>query len=339
LSENGTSPLLGLGMKLAVPYNHDGRLLSLLEPRAAAIHEVFIPAPLDVSGTFRAWNGPDPIEYRKAVPGIVRQAERIGLAVNMAVNAPWVPPADHRMVADYVRSAIEDGVASFTLGDLHLAEAVRDRCPGAVLVASATADIAHVTRARHWVRQAGVARIVPSRIVNKDLRVLVAMSRLGVIIELIPNEQCLPGCPYVFQHAMTIGRRNTVDEDDFRLYSRMCSAMKSDAPWEHYQTEIVPASIPRYRGIASLIKLAGRDAGTGYILGEVDRFIRLESDGTGFLGGYVEPPEVFDMVGNCDRVCEQCGWCRNTFVNANPDWRERGRHWLDRTSPSASGRS
>lgn len=332
MSEHSDSRLVDLGMRLAVPYNHDPRLIPLLGPMARSIAEIFIPAPLDISGTFRAWNGPDPVEYRKMVPGIVGAAERIGVSVNMAVNAPFVPPADHRMVADYVAQASADGVKSFTIGDLHLAEHVRAVCPDVELVASATADIAHVTRARHWVRMAGVSRIVVSRIVNKAPDVLRAMARLGVKIEIIPNEQCLPACPYMFQHAMTIGLKDSVDDTDFKRYCAMCAAMKPVAPWEHYQTEIVPASIPRYRGIVSLVKLAGRDSTTSFILGEVNRFIALESDWTGFLGGYREPPCVVEMLDRCDRVCEQCGYCMKVFVEANPGWQDRGNAWLRRVS-------
>lgn len=338
MSEQSSSRLVDLGMRLAVPYNHDPRLIQMLQPMAASIAEIFIPAPLDVSGTFRAWNGPDPVEYRKMVPGIVCAASRIGLSVNMAVNSPFVPPSEHRMVADYIANAASEGVRSFTIGDLHLAEHVRAVCPEVELVASATADIAHVTRARHWVRMAGVSRIVPSRVVNKDPDVLRAMARLGVQIEIIPNEQCLPACPYMFQHAMTIGFRDSVDDTDFRRYCAMCAAMKPAAPWEHYQTEIVPASIPRYRGIVSLVKLAGRDSTTSFILGEVGRFIALESDWTGFLGGYREPPDVFEKLQSCDRVCEDCGYCQRAFIEANPGWQDRGSEWLRRVTGVESGR-
>lgn len=321
------SRLVSLGMKLAVPYNHDPHLFTCLELRASSLAEIFVPAPLDVSGTFRPWNGPDPAEYRRSIPDIVRRARRIGVDVNMAINAPFVPLADHPMVVDYIGTASEQGVASFTIGDLHLAEAVRARFPGLQLVASATADIGNVTRARHWIMRAGVQRIVPSRLVNKDFRLLRAFAKLGVVIELIPNEQCLPSCPYVFSHAMTIGMRDTVDEQDFRAYSAICTGLKGLAPWEHWQTEIVPASVPRYRGLTTLIKLAGRDSTTSYIVGEVDRFIAVVDDSTGFLGGYREPSDVLDRVSACDRVCEKCGWCRERFTSVNPDWQSRIEVW------------
>lgn len=329
MSDAESRKLTDFGMKLAVPYNHDRHLFSVLASRADSIAEIFIPPPLDICGTFRAWNGPDPVEYRALIPRITDMARRIGINVNMAVNPPYVPLAEHGSIAGYVGEASDCGVDSFTIGDLHLAEAIRDSNPGIELVASATADIAHVTRARHWVRQAGISRIVPSRIVNKDLKILADIASLGVVVEIIPNEQCLPACPYVFQHSMTIGARNTFDEKDFLAYCRMCASMKAAAPWEHYQTEIVPASMRRYQGIAGLVKLAGRDSTTSYIVSEVDRFIRPESDFTGFLGGYVEPENVFDMVSTCDRVCERCGFCRRAFEQANPGWRERALHWRD----------
>ena len=332
MPETNSTRLESLGMKLAVPYNHDRQLIAALEPWATSIAEIFIPAPLDVTGTFRPWNGPDPTEYRVLIPDIVARAGRLGFEVNMAINAPYVPLGDQGRVAEYVRTASDQGVASFTIGDLHLAERVRDLCPDLLLVASATADIGHVMRARHWVRQAGVSRIVPSRSLNKNLVALGHIAALGVEVEIIPNEQCLPSCPYIFQHSMTTGLRDSFDESDFQACSMMCLEMKVQAPWEQWQTEIVPASIPRYAGLTNLIKLAGRDSTTREILNEVDRFTRLESSSALMLTGYVEPADAFDHIVACDRVCERCGWCERRFNEANPAWKSRISGW-DHKSP------
>ncbi|HPB51737.1 MAG TPA: U32 family peptidase [Myxococcota bacterium] len=329
---DNSSRIESLGMKLAVPYNHDRSLFTALAPFVSSIAEIFIPAPLDVSGTFRPWNGPDPAEYRSMVPDIVKRAGRLGLEVNMVINSPFVPRSDQPGVVEYVAVALGEGVASLTIGDLELAKRIRDVSPDVMLVASATADIATVMRARHWVRQAGIGRIVPSRQINKDLGALRAMAALGVELELIPNEQCLPGCPFIVAHCMTIATRDCVDRSEFEAWARRCLEMKVAAPWEQWQTEIVPASIPSYSGLVGLIKLAGRDSTTSEIVGEVERFSTMRSDAAMMLTGYVESPEAFDRVTTCDRVCERCGWCEQAFIRANPNFRDRIAKW-DRRSP------
>lgn len=324
-----------LGMKLAVPFNHDPGLLEALAPYRQDIAEIFLPAPPDVFGTFRPWTGPDPLEYRRRLPSIAREARDMGLAVDMVMNVPYMPFHEHPGIVAYVAEAMDQGIGWFTLSDLHVAEAVRDACPGAGIVASTVAEVSSVTRARYWVRQAGVNRIVLPRLLNKRPDDIRAMGRVGVSLEVIVNESCIPGCPYAVAHCMALGGRGTADESEAGRFQDLCRVVRADHPWEHFKSEILPFSVHHLEGLVTHLKLAGRDAPTGHIVAEVERFTSLTSNRNSQLGCYTETEDVWDLVSTCDLFCEDCGLCEAAFDKANPDFARTALKWLTGNRPPA----
>jgi len=320
-------------MKLAVPFNHDPCLLDELEHFRRDIGEVYLPPPPDLMGTFRPWTGPDADEYNGRIPGIVTKARDMGIETNIVMNVPYIPFSEHGKILGFLARMVDIGVQWFTIGDLHLAEAVREAFPDIGIVASTIADVSDVTRARYWARQAGADRLVLSRLLNKRPDSIREISRTGAQVEVIVNESCIPSCPYATQHCSALGGWKTTDEDEANRFQPICRAIRAKYTWEHFKTEILPFSVPRLEGVVDFLKLAGRDWPTEQILNEVRRFTQLESDRNSQLGCYREPDDVWDMVASCDFFCEDCGFCEEAFHKANPDFERTVRDWLSKFSP------
>jgi len=329
--------LQSLGMKLAIPYNHDPGLLDGLAPYRRDIGEIFLPAPPDLLGTFRPWTGPGAAEYRRRLPMIARQAHDMGIEVDMVMNIPYLPFSEHPRVAAYASEVMDMGIRWFTLGDLHVAGAIRDTCPEAGIVASTIAEVSTVTRARYWVRQVGVNRVVLPRLLNKQPRRIREMMRVGVPLEVIVNESCIPGCPYSVAHCTALGGWKTTDEAEGGRFQDICRVIRVEYPWEHYKSEILPFSVHHLEGLVTHLKLAGRDAPTAHILSEVERFTVLESNRNSQLGCYLEPDDVWEKVTTCDHYCEDCDFCEDAFNRANPDFTRTGLKWLTEDRPPEEG--
>ncbi len=323
-----TTPLQSMGMKLAVPYNHDPALVPALGAFGRDIGEIFVPPPPDLVGTFRPWTGPPADEYRRILPALIREARDLGIDVNMVMNVSYMPFAVHKKVAEYAKQAVDMGVRWFTPADLNLAVVLREACPSAGIVASTVADISSVTRARTWIRGVGVDRIVVPRLLNKRVSKLRAMASLGVDLEVIVNESCIPACPYYAAHSQALGGWKTTDQAESKCFEHNCRPIRARETWEHYKTDMVPASAFHLEGVVTHLKLAGRDTPTDSILREVARFTALESDASLQLGGYVEPADVWDQVDACDRNCEACGFCPEAFAAANPDHAASAAAWI-----------
>lgn len=327
---NGPVPkrtMTDFGMRLAVPFNHDPDLIKTVSVFASQIGEIYLPAPLDVVGTFRPWMGPDIGDYRRDLPAIVDEIHRAGFQADMVMNTAYIPVSQHRQIAAYAKEATAFGVDSFTLGDLHQAEAIRSACPDVGIVASTVADIDAVTKARYWVRQAGATRFVLARLLNKRPDKIREIAKVGRPIEIIVNELCIPGCPYAYQHSCTLGGFCETGPDDARVYGQLCRRIRADHPWEHLKTEVLPIDLPRYEGLVQWIKVTGRDCSTHQIMSELARYTAMSSNRHATFGHYLEPEGTFEMVSSCDRYCEGCGWCEREFVAANPDWRRSFTTW------------
>lgn len=327
--------LSSLGMKLAVPFNHDPALLHGLARHREDIAELYLPAPCDVVGTMRVWYGPEPQAYRRQLPSIARNAADLGIDVNMVMNTAYLPLSEHRRVALYAAEAMKAGIRTFTLGDLHLAQAVRQACPDARIAVSMVADLHSVTRARHWMREVRPEVLILPTILNKAPARLGVFSKTGAELEVIANEGCLPCCPFFMQHACALGGWETAHESAAERYTEQCWPRKGARLWEHYQTEVLPAHAHRLKGLVSRLKLVGRGRPTEFILREIERYTALSSDRHEVFG-YVEPDRVWKRVTACDRYCEACGWCERVFRRVNPGLRGPRSRWIGRSATERS---
>ena len=321
--------LQDLGMKLAVPFNHDGRLLNELKRYRRDIDEIYLPAPPHIVGSLRPWSGPPSREYMRQLPGIARRMGDLGIAINVVINILYLPFEEHPRVARYAASLGAMGICRFTIADLYLAQSIRRKAPDAEIVASVAADVDSSARARHWLREAGASRLMVPPILNKCPSRLSELARVGIPLEVLVNEGCLPGCPHVMQHVCAVGGSRTSDIRAAKHFTILCNLKKRARPWEHFQTEVLPFQVSRLRGRVKYLKLVGRDRDTDSILRELQRYTRLSSNHHEALGlGYREPAAVWDRIATCNRHCEACGWCEKTFRRANPGlFDQRSSHW------------
>lgn len=323
------SQLAELGMQLAVPFNHDEALFAALERHKDDIAEIYLPAPPDVAGTGRVWTGPDPDTYRRELPALVQRARGLGIEVNLVLNSIYQPSHTHGDIVDWVARSLEMGVTWCTVADLALAESIRAAHPQTKLVASTIAFVDSVVRARYWLKQAAVDRIVLPRELNKRPDRIATMSRLGVPLEVIVDEFCLPSCPYAVQHFAAIGGCGTADEKEADQFTMRCWPMKATSPWEQYQSELLPMEVPRLAGLVQLVKITGRGRTTDFIVHELERYTALASDRHGIFD-YRMPPKAWDKIVGCDRICEDCGFCEETFKRHNPDFDTATKAWMSR---------
>lgn len=303
----GTSPFL-----FTVAFNGDDGLVDALLPLAGLLAEVVLPAPPEaVPGALAPW-GAFPPGYADRLPDLVARLATAGIGPAIDVATPAVRPADQARVLDFLCDVAAAGVKVVSLSDLHLAMAIRGRLPGLGLVAAAHANVFHVARARHWVREVGVSRIVTARSLNRLPEALAVLRRAGVPLEVIAESGCLPSCPWAWScfEAPVDGR------DAFRA---LCGPVVRGRPWELFQVEILPFRLHRLAGIVSHVRVAAGDRSTAQVVDAVRRAVEA-SDDVHAVHRYREPAGAWERVAGCDRVCEACGWCEAAFREVNPGW-------------------
>lgn len=317
------SRLSEIGMKLTVPFNHDPDLLDRLAPFAADIDSVYFPPPPDVTGSGRPWKGPSAESYGKGLGGLIEEILRFGAAPELLLNSIIPDPAGRRRILDFTADAMTAGVKRATVADLQLAMALRGRFPDLKITASCIAFIHNAVRARYWRDFAAADRVIVDPSINKSLTRIRGIADLGFEIGLMPANSCMPWCPFQVQHYY-MNSRGMTGEDGCAPPDAVCRPYRysPDNAWRQIACEVVPADIPRYAGLVSIVKLTDRRSITDVILERVEAYTALESRVHPDFR-YTDPPETFDIVASCHRECERCLRCREIFLRANPDYRDR----------------
>jgi len=92
----------------------------------------------------------------------------------------------------------------------------------------------------------------------------------------------------------------------------MIDRFKRSHYWILAQKEILPFHLPRLDGMVDQVKITGRCASTHIIYETMNQYGQMLSNANAF---YREPPEAWDRIAQCDRVCELCGWCEQHIEN------------------------
>jgi collagenase-like PrtC family protease len=313
------SKLAEAGMKLSAPFNHDRNLLGELVPYASIINSIYFPPPPNIMGTGRPWRGPEEKEYENELPNIISEIRQMGVEPELLLNSIWNNVKEYTSIISFVGQMMDLGVKRIIIADMHLATTLRVEYPDILFSVSCVAFVHNAMRADYWRVYAGADRIVIDPSINKNLIKIREIAKLGLEIEIMPVNCCMPWCPFQAQHYFAVSRDTEICAGTGNHIEAFCKPMRNDPDimWRQYVIEVMPGDLTRYAGLASIVKIAGRDDLTSKIL----RRIKLYSECSSRYHPdeyYFEPEEVFDMVASCGD-CISCGRCKDIFMSANPE--------------------
>ncbi len=273
------------------------------------IKEVYFPLPLEDIGSGR------PVQPSRHFQDFL---DKCRLPKNALVNPIVLPePIEHLLdrILESIRRYSECfGVESVTVGNLTLAERIRERLPGIQINASVLMDIS-ATHQAHLLN--GIFdTIVPSSRIVRDLPALRAIRQaFAGKIRLIVNEGCLPGCLFRTQHFFEMAR-------GFSLPQSLCAGTLARLPWLRLTGAwILPQHLHFYRGVYDELKLAGRvtlqDPGRYETV--LESYVKRRRVRANEIGGgpasVLEPLEIDDsffvQTLNCGRRCDTCHVCED----------------------------
>ncbi len=308
---------LRLGFKLNLPYNHDPAWIDEIIARFAPFaSDVYFPLHPSIYETLYAWRGPkDAAEYRKQLDSLSKKLYSAGLKTNILLNANSPESTRFEPLFSYLDDFLDLERHSVTVMSFYLARQLSRRYPGLQITSSLTSNVCSPTIARLWKKEANAWGITPHLGINKKLDELKKIKRLGLKIKLLVNNDCLPDCPLNMLHhqAHTVGQlAPRAAAASIRDIHKLCFQIKQADRWLLAQQTIVPRDLPRYAGIADLIKIEGRGRPTEALVYIVGEYLKMES-AVNIDWAYEEPEGAFDMISSCDRVCDECGWCEKNF--------------------------
>lgn len=311
-------PLLKTSLRISTPYNHEADFIqAVLEPFAELIGEVYLPVHEIFCHTGRPWLGPDdPDEYDEQIAELASAAQRLKIPLNFVANQ-FVPPYRVAQLSREILRLHECFPASgFTLSAFELAVQIHEKDPTVDIQPSTLAHIDDPTVAWYWKSQVGSKGITLHRAANKRLDRIAAIRKLGLSIRMVVNDKCLPGCPSERAHGTQIRlydetRAAWPEPGAFSGYigcRRHILPLKNQNVWLVAIKDVLPGHLPHLQGLIDLVKISGRTTPTRSIIESIERYAAMR-DLTNDGPFYEEPPEAWDRITSCDRVCEQCRWC------------------------------
>ena len=273
------------------------------------IKEVYFALPLEGVGSGR------PVQPTSHFQDFL---EKCRLPKNALINPIILPePLEHlldRILESTRRYRECFGVESVTVGNVTLAERIRERLPGVQINASVLMDISAPNQA-HLLN--GIFdTIVPSSRIVRDLPALRAI-RQGFAgkVRLIVNEGCLPGCLFRTQHFFEMAR-------GFSLPQSLCAELLARRPWLRLTGAwILPQHLHFYLGVYDELKLAGRVTlqDPGRYEAVLESYVERRPVRANEIGGgpasVLESLEIddsfFEQTLTCGRRCDSCHVCED----------------------------
>jgi|GEM_PF-3228210 len=314
---------LDCGFHISFPYNHDPDMLGKIEPYFPYIKEVFAALHPTIFPSLRVWDlQQSPEEYLKVLCDMASELKKHDIWLNIVLNMGARTDIMRQPVFRHIEQLTKCGLIRVTVSDLFWAEIIRNRFPDISLGSSVSSDVRSQAAAQIWRDWVGADFIVVSTIINKDLRRIRQIHDLGLKVKIVMNDKCIPECPLQMRHIALLGAQNNrwEEEPETMDVSFPCLQLRhSLPPWHWAKKEILPFSLPRYKGILDSVKITDRRATTENNIQTMRDYLEMKRDVHPTIG-YRETMEAFERITKCDRNCAECGWCPENIKMAE----ERG---------------
>lgn len=263
-------------MKFSIGYNHDKRMLKLIESAKEFIESFYFPIPKEFSGSGRALD--QKADYREEIKEIIKTCKNSKVKSLMLINASCdgkntANKEYLKKLTDYLNSLKDlDGVI---LTNPILISEIKSKT-NLEIHSSVNCYTKTVEQALD-LKELGVDVLTLDRDINRNLDLIKEIKeKTGLKIKLLLNEGCLRNCPFRNIHFNAISHYSDTNEFD----KRACTTILKKHPEKLFQIPFIrPEDLKHYRGIADYFKLGTRTMSTENILLVLKAYAEESYDG------------------------------------------------------------
>jgi len=308
---------LPAGLKFAAPWNHDPKLLELLERRVGRFERFYAPLPPWIAPTGRPWSGPEAKSaHRAEMEMLCSHCARWDVGLTLLANCQGFPVDVPRLVEEVRWTAQRAPRVRVVFSDLPVAERAAPLLSGIEIGVSCLAEVRTAMQAEIWRRSCGASIVSVARAINRDLRALHAIKNTGMGVSVVLSDLCLLDCPWHIHHF----KGEMVGETGHQCIQTMfypchpsAAAIRSQFPFLLAPKEPLPGHMRYYGDLDAEMKLPGRSHETHDIIRVFDLYWEATSLHHPFLP-YAEPPEAWDVLAACNRDCVHCDYCASNLT-------------------------
>lgn len=312
--------------RFSVGFNYENDFALKLKPYVKHISSIYFPIPSRFLGSGRTINEPD--YYEEQIGQLIKFCKEFGIKSLILLNPlcegdKYGDIEEMEKVVEHIGSICVDGVVC--VNPIYM-KMIKSNWPDIEIHASVNCFIKNVESASYYKGLCDVLTV--DRDINRDIALLKKINDI-VKIKVMVNEGCLSNCPYRVSHynMLSHGFGSDVEKNLERantFIENACVSIYREEPWRVLTVPfILPEHLDKYDFVDEF-KLSTRTFSTDKIVKVLDAYVN------GFDGNIVElldtaglsrvikglrdlPKGYFDKLANCDRVCEKCGYCEDTY--------------------------
>ncbi len=325
-------------MKFSIGYNHDLKILALLEQYKDHIEALYFPIPKAYSGSGR--NLPQKSNYPEEIPLLIETCKSLNIKSQLLINSTCLGINGYEVeffstIVDYIKQLKRHGLQSVVLANPVYISELRAQFADIELESSINGYVKTPEHASH-LKDLGADVVTIDRDINRNLPLIKKIKEVGGLkIRMLVNEGCLRNCPFRPSHFNYISHADGPPQNKMigdRFFERWCVKLYHKNPALFLRSSFVPPDgLQFYSSLVDYFKLATRDSATSRIEFVLQSYIAQEFSGTltDLLVSscmvpyyrYIDYQQMkrhhyFERMLTCDDRCEKCDFCKNLAKKA-----------------------
>jgi len=323
-------------MRFSIGYNHDIKLLDLLDIYKEHIEALYFPIPLQYLGSGR--NILQPKSYIKEIPEIIERCNSLNITSQLLLNATCEGESGlngnfFQGLVSYIKKLKDIGLGSVAITNPIYINRIKQEISGIRIESSVNCYVKTVEHAL-YLKDLDVDVLTVDRDINRNIPLIKEIKhKTNLKIKLMLNEGCLKNCPFRVAHYNYLSHPNVMPPRTMGgiFPDRFCLEVYLRSPLKVFSIPFIPPDALRYyESFIDYYKLSTRVFATNRIEACLKAYISrqfrgnllevLDSPGLSYFE-YIDyntlnKSNFFEKMISCTNSCSSCGYCNILFKEA-----------------------
>lgn len=325
-------------MKFSIGYNHDIKLLDLLDVYKDNIEALYFPIPNQYLGSGRHIFQKS--SYVNEIPKIIKKCNSLNIKSQLLLNATCegekgLEKKFFSKIINYIKRLKDLGLKSVIVTNPVYISEIKEQIKEIEVEASVNCYVKTVEHAL-YLKDLGVDTLTIDRDINRNIPLIKKIkNKIGLKIRILLNEGCLRNCPFRKTHFNFIAHTQLNPKAKMMngiFFEKWCMKILSENPAKIFSVPFIPPSaLKYYTQFVDYFKISSRDSPTSLIEFRLKAYINQDFNGNllllldcaGLLPyfNYIDSKVLnennfFKKMLECTCNCTECNYCSKLINEA-----------------------
>ena len=325
-------------MKFCIGYNHDIKLLALLDVYKDNIEALYFPIPRQYLGSGRHIS--QKRRYVSEIPEIIKKCNSLNIRSQLLLNASCegesgLETSFFSKIINYIQRLKDLGLKSVIVTNPVYISEIKEQIKEIEVEASINCYVKTVEHAL-YLKDLGVDILTIDRDINRNITLIKEIkNKTGLKIRILVNEGCLRNCPFRNMHFNFIAHKRPhrkAEEVSGVFFEKWCMKIFSKNPEKIFSVPFIPpGALKHYTQFVDYFKISSRDSSTSSIEFRLKTYINqdfngnllslLDCAGISPYFSYIDSKvlnenDFFEKMLECTCNCNECHYCSKLMNEA-----------------------